>query len=295
MEPETDHEHELGTTAGSSIRTRLALALWLTLAFVIVEAAAGLLANSLALLTDAAHNLTDVVALGLSWYALRLQAQPANSERTYGYHRAGIIVALVNSGAMLLMSALVLVEAYRRILVPSSVHAETLMGIGLIAFIVNVLTAWLIHRPGEKDLNVRSAFLHLMGDVASTAAAVAAGVGIYFTGANWMDPAASALIAILILISAVGVLRGAVGILLEATPPDVNMLALVGDMSRIPGVLGVHDLHVWSLSQDLRNMSAHVLTDEAGLRAGDRIRNEINAMLAARLQHYPRYTATRVR
>ena len=281
MERRENHAHDLSPGAGSNIRNRLALALWLTLAFVMVEAAAGVMANSLALLTDAAHNLTDVVALGLTWYALRLQARPANSERTFGYHRAGIIVALVNSGAMLLMSTLVLVEAYRRILVSSSVQAGTLMGIGLIAFIVNLLTAWLIRRPGEKDLNVRSAFLHLMGDVASTAAAVAAGVGIYFTGANWLDPAASALIAILILISALGVLREAVGILLEATPRDVDMQALVGDMSKIRGVLGVHDLHVWSISQDLRNMSAHVLTDEAGLRSGDRIRSEVNAMLAA--------------
>ncbi len=281
MEKGINHDHQLGRTVGAGIRARLALALWLTLGFVLVEAVAGVLAGSLALLTDAAHNLTDVAALGLSWYAMILQARPANSERTYGYHRAGIMVALVNSSGMILLSVLVLVEAYRRILAPASVQAGILMGVGVLAFMVNLCTAWLIRRPGEKDLNVRSAFLHLMGDVAATAAAVAAGVGIYFTGANWLDPAASAVIAVLILISALSVLREAAAILLEATPRDINMRALVDDISRIRGVLGVHDLHVWSLSRDLRTMSAHVLTDDAGLRAGDRIRNEINTFLAA--------------
>ncbi len=281
MQYSMNHDQRLNRTTGPDIRSRLALALWLTLGFVVVEAAAGVLAGSLALLTDAAHNLTDVAALGLSWYAMSLQARPANSERTYGYHRAGIMVALVNSSGMILLSGLVLFEAYRRILSPASVQAGILMGVGVIAFVVNLCTAWLIRRPGEKDLNVRSAFIHLMGDVAATAAAVAAGVGIFFTGANWLDPAASAIIAILILISALTVLREAAAILLEATPRDVDMQALVGDISKIPGVLGVHDLHVWSLSHDLRTMSAHVLTDDAGLRAGDRIRSEINMVLAA--------------
>jgi cobalt-zinc-cadmium efflux system protein len=258
----------------------MAAALWLTLAFVVIEAGAGLLANSLALLTDAAHNLTDVGALALSWFALRLQARPASHERTYGYHRVGILVALANSGSLSVMSVWVLFEAYRRLLQPSSVQAGTLMAVGAAAFVVNLVTALLIRRPGEKDLNLRSAFLHLMGDVASTAAAIGAGIGIYLTGSNWMDPAASAIIAILILISSWTVLREAISILLEATPRDVNMQALVRDVSSIRGVLGLHDLHVWSLSRSLRTMSAHVQTDDAGIRAGERIRSEIAAVLA---------------
>jgi cobalt-zinc-cadmium efflux system protein len=161
------------------------------------------------------------------------------------------------------------------------VNAAALMGVGIAAFIVNLVTALMIRREGEKDLNLRSTFLHLMGDVASTAAAVAAGAGIYLTGADWMDPAASAVIAILIVIGAWGVLREAIAILLEATPHDINMESLVRDLSQIHGVLGVHDLHVWSLSKDLRTMSVHLLTDEAGLRGSDRIRGEITGLLAA--------------
>jgi cobalt-zinc-cadmium efflux system protein len=224
-----------------------------------------------------------VGALALSWFALRLQARPANHQRTYGYHRAGILVALVNSGGLLVMSVWILFEAYRRLLQPSSVQAGTLMAVGAAAFVVNLVTALLVRRSGEKDLNLRSAFLHLMGDVASTAAAIGAGVGIYLTGANWMDPAASAIIAVLILISAWSILGEAIGILLEATPRDIDMQALVRDISGIRGVLGVHDLHVWSLSRSLRTMSAHVQTDDAGIRAGRRIRSEITAVLAA---HY---------
>jgi cobalt-zinc-cadmium efflux system protein len=274
-----DHGHGQNHRPGGSIGARLAVALWLTVGLVAIEAAAGLLANSLALLTDAAHNLTDVAALALSWFALRLQSRPASSARTFGYHRVGILVALVNSAGLLAMSLLVLSEAYRRLLVPSTVNAGALMAVGGGAFIVNLATALMIRRPGEKDLNLRSAFLHLVGDAASTAAAVAAGAGIYFTGANWLDPAASAVIAVLIMVGAWGVSREAIGILLEATPRDVDMQSLVDDMSRIPGVLGVHDLHVWSLSKHRRSMSAHVLTDDAGLRAGDRIRREISALL----------------
>jgi cobalt-zinc-cadmium efflux system protein len=276
------HDHRAFTDGmGGGIQTRLNVAMWLTVGFVIVEATAGMLANSLALLTDSAHNLTDVAALALSLFALRLQTRPASPERTYGFHRVGILVALVNSGALLLMSLWVLAEAYRRILEPTRVQAGPLLLVGIAAFFVNLVTALLIRRPGETDLNVRSTFLHLMGDVASTAAAVLAGIGIYFTGAYWLDAAASAIIAILIIISAWNVLREAVGILLEATPPDVDMQALVRDISTVQGVLGVHDLHVWSLSQNLRTMSAHVLTDDAGLRAGDGIRSQINALLAA--------------
>src|SRR5574340_807685 len=207
MPSRTDHDMHAPAWTANNMRARLGVALWLTLGFVVVEAGAGLLANSLALLTDAAHNLTDVGALALSWFALRLQARPASHKLTYGYHRVGILVALVNSGGLLLMSLWVLFEAYRRLLQPPSVQAGTLMVVGVAAFVINLVTALLIRRSGETDLNLRSAFLHLMGDVASTAAAIAAGVGIYFTGANWLDPAASAVIAILILAGAWGVLR----------------------------------------------------------------------------------------
>src|SRR5512138_1684859 len=178
---------------------RLALALFLTLAFVLVEAAAGFFANSLALLTDAAHNLTDVIALALSWYAVRLTLQPSNSQKTYGYHRAGILVALLNSTTLVLISVGIFYDAYRRFLSPPEVKAGVMVGVGLVAVAVNAVTAWLVQRGSEHDLNLRAAFIHLMSDVASTIGTVIAGAIIFFTGADWLDPVVSVLIGILIL------------------------------------------------------------------------------------------------
>src|SRR5574341_2432305 len=155
--------------------SRLSLSLFLTLAFVFIEAGAGIFANSLALLTDAAHNLTDVIALGLSWYAVRLTAQPANAQKTYGYHRAGILVALVNSTTLVLISLGIFYEAYRRFISPPEVRSTILIGVGLIAVVINLLTALLVHRGSKQDLNLRSAFIHLIGDVISTMGAVVAG------------------------------------------------------------------------------------------------------------------------
>lgn len=274
------HIH-LGVVAKET-SSRLALSLVLTLGLVAVEALAGLSANSLALLTDAAHNLTDVIALGLSWYAVRLAMVPSNPQKTYGYHRAGILAALVNSTALVLISVGVFYEAYRRFLSPPEIRAGILVGVGLVAVLINLLTALLVRRGSESDLNLRSAFLHLAGDVVSTGGAVMAGVLIYFTRAAWLDPLASVLIGMLIIYNAWGILRETVEILLESAPRDVDMQAMVGDIMQITGVLGVHDLHVWSLNRNLRTMSAHIVTEDVPISAGVRIQSELNSLVGRR-------------
>src|SRR5574339_904775 len=218
------HTHSHLRDAAKQTTTRLSWSLAITLAFVIFEAAAGYFSNSLALLTDAAHNLTDVIALGLSWFAIRITAQPANAQRTYGYHRAGILVALLNSTTLILISLGIFYEAYRRFLSPPEVQSGILIGVGLVAVVINLITALLVHRGSQSDLNLRSAFVHLMGDVLSTVGAVSAGVIIYFTGANWLDPLVSVLIGFLILSNAWGILRDSVNILLEATPRDIDVI-----------------------------------------------------------------------
>ncbi|MGE5377013.1 MAG: cation diffusion facilitator family transporter [Bacteroidota bacterium] len=273
------HTHSHLQEAARQTTTRLSWSLGITLAFVIFEAAAGYLANSLALMTDAAHNLTDVIALALSWFAIRITAQPANAKKTYGYHRAGILVALLNSTTLILISLGIFYEAYHRFINPPEVQSGILIVVGLIAVAVNLVTAMLVHRGSESDLNLRSAFVHLMGDVFSTIGAVIAGVIIYFTGANWLDPFVSVLIGILILYNAWGILRDAVDILLESTPRDVDMKEMVGEITQVDGVLGVHDLHVWSLTQNLRTMSAHILTEDISVSAGAEIQNRINELV----------------
>jgi len=261
---------------------RLSLSLFLTLAFVVIEAGAGIFANSLALLTDAAHNLTDVIALGLTWFAVRVTAQPANAQKTYGYHRAGILVALLNSTTLVLISLGIFYEAYRRFANPPEVQSGILIGVGLIAVVINLVTALLVHRGSQHDLNLRSAFVHLMGDVLSTIGAVIAGVIIYFTDANWLDPLVSVLIGFLILYNAWGILRDAVDILLEATPRDINIKNMVADIIQVDGVLGIHDIHVWSLTQSLRTMSAHILTDDLHISVGADIQRRINEIVRQR-------------
>jgi len=282
MDPKTSHTHSHLREAAKQTTTRLSLSLFLTLAFVIIEAGAGIFANSLALLTDAAHNLTDVIALGLTWFAVRITAQPANAQKTYGYHRAGILVALLNSTTLVLISLGIFYEAYRRFIAPPEVQSSILIAVGLIAVVINLVTALLVHRGSEHDLNLRSAFVHLMGDVLSTVGVVIAGVIIYFTDANWLDPFVSVLIGFLILYNAWGILRDAVDILLEATPHDVDIKALVKDIAQVDGVLGIHDIHVWSLTQSLRTMSAHILTDDVHISIAADIQRNIREILRHR-------------
>lgn len=273
------HTHSHLREAAKQTSARLSWSLGITLVFVIFEAGAGYSANSLALLTDAAHNLTDVIALGLSWFAVRMTAQPANAQKTYGYHRAGILAALVNSTTLIVISMGIFIEAYKRFVSPAEVESGILIVVGLIALVVNLVTALLVHRGSENDLNLRSAFVHLMGDVLSTIGAVLAGILIYFTGADWLDPFVSVLIGLLILYNAWGILRDAVDILLESTPRDVDVKKMVGEITQVEGVLGVHDLHVWSITQNLRTMSAHILTEDIPVSAGTEIQNRINELV----------------
>ncbi|RPJ28874.1 MAG: cation transporter [Chloroflexi bacterium] len=282
MTQTNSHTHSHLREAAKQTTTRLSVSLFLTLAFVVIEAGAGIFANSLALLTDAAHNLTDVIALGLTWFAIRVTAQPANAQKTYGYHRAGILVALLNSTTLVLISLGIFYEAYRRFIDPPEVQSSILIGVGLIAVVINLVTALLVHRGSQTDLNLRSAFVHLMGDVISTIGAVIAGVIIYFTNANWLDPLVSVLIGFLILYNAWGILRDAVDILLEATPRDVNIKKMVADIVQVEGVLGIHDIHVWSLTQSLRTMSAHILTDDLHISAGAQIQRQVSEMVRDR-------------
>ena len=279
MNSHSAHTHSHLREAAKQTTSRLSLSLFLTLAFVFIEAGAGYFANSLALLTDAAHNLTDVIALGLSWFAIRITSQPANARKTYGYHRAGILVALLNSTTLVLISIGIFYEAYHRFMSPPEVQSGILIGVGLIAVVINLVTALLVHRGSESDLNLRSAFVHLMGDVISTIGAVIAGVIIYFTKANWLDPAVSVLIGFLILYNAWGILRETIDILLESTPRDVDIKKMVNEIVEVDGVLGVHDLHVWSLTQNLRTMSAHILTEDITVSAGAEIQNRINELV----------------
>lgn len=275
--PSPTHSH-IGDLANQTTK-RLALSLGLTAAFVVIEIIAGIFGNSLALLTDAAHNFTDVIALGLSWYAVKLATQPAHAGKTFGYHRVGILVALVNSTTLVLIALGIFYEAWKRFLSPPEVDSAILIGVGALAFLINLGTAWLVKSGSEHDLNLRSTFLHLMGDVLSTLGAVAAGIIIAFTNWNWLDPFVSVLIGVFILWNAWGILRQSIHILLESTPESINMDSMVTDLLAVEGVRDIHDLHVWSINEDLRALSAHITTDDVLVSAGLPIQRNLNEIL----------------
>lgn len=231
------------------------------------------------LLTDAAHNLTDVIALALSWYGVRLTQRPPNSGKTYGYHRAGILIALFNSTTLVLISLGIFYEAYQRLLNPPQVEAGVLTVVAAVAFIVNVGTALLIRPGSSHDLNQRSAFIHLAGDALSTLGTLVAGVLLLLTGWVILDPLVSVLIGLLIVWNAWLIIRESVGILLEETPRDIDMEAMVNDIQEVAGVRGVHDLHVWSITRNMRALSAHVLVDDEPISVSSTIQRQINEVL----------------
>jgi cobalt-zinc-cadmium efflux system protein len=270
---------QIPSPSRSTIR-RLALSLGITLVFVVFEILAGIYANSLALLTDAAHNFTDVLALALTWWALWITTKPANASKTYGYHRAGILVALVNSTTLVVIALGIFYEGWKRFISPPMVDAGILIAVGGVAVVVNLVTALLVRHGSENDLNLRSAFLHLMGDVFSTVGAVIAGILIRFTGWNWLDALVSVLIGFLILWNAWGILRESVHILMESSPADIDINSLSRAMLAVEGVRGVHDLHVWSITHSLRTLSAHLITEDVPVSRGARTRKAVGEMLA---------------
>jgi len=274
-----DHSHTHYGDLARQTTSRLSLALLVILLLVFIEVASGFFANSLALLTDAAHNFTDVIALGISWCAVWLTTRPSNAKNTYGYHRASILAALLNSTILVLISLGIFYEAYRRFINPSQINSIALIVVGFLAFVVNLVSALLLQRGSKDNLNLRSAFVHMLGDVVATMGAVIAGVIIYFTHADWLDPFISILIGFLILYSAWGILHETVDILLESAPRDVDMSAMVCDMMQVKGVIGIHDLHVWSITHGLRTMSAHVLTEDISISAGADIQRQINEIV----------------
>jgi cobalt-zinc-cadmium efflux system protein len=251
-------EHHHGGSAG------LKRALLLTCIILGVEFAGGVLSHSLALLSDAGHVLTDVFALGLAWFALEQAKRPADERRSYGYQRVGILAALVNAATLIAIVALIAWEAVQRLLHPEPVQGEIVIASALIGIAVNAFVAFGL-RGESKNLNLRAALLHVMGDLAASAGVVVAGVIILFTGFLYVDPILSLLIAVLIAHGAWSIVRETVNLLLEGTPGDVKVDAVNKEILSTARVTGVHDLHVWALSSEDLALSAHIVMEDCVL------------------------------
>ncbi len=252
------HVHAAPSSPGAS-RTKsvLAFSLVATLAYVVVTFVAGLRAHSLALLSEAGHNVSDFLALLLSFAAVYFQSRPADQARTFGYQRAGVLAAFVNASTLVVIAIWIGIEAVHRLSAPVTVQPRLMMIVAAVGVAMNGLIAALLWGVA-RDVNLRSAFLHMAGDTLSTAAVIAGGVGILLTGQNWIDPALSLLIAALILWSSIGIVRETLNILLEGTPRGVSLPEIRQGMEEIEGVINVHDLHIWSLGSSSRALACHV-------------------------------------
>jgi cobalt-zinc-cadmium efflux system protein len=252
------HVHAAPTGKGAK-RTKLVLRISLaaTLAYVVVTFIAGLRAHSLALLSEAGHNASDFLALLLSFAAVYFQSRPADHSRTFGYQRAGVLAAFINAATLIVISLWIGVEAVHRLSSPVTVEPRLMMIVAAAGVVMNGVIAALLWGVA-RDVNLRSAFLHMAGDTLSTAAVIAGGAGILLTGRDWIDPVLSLLIAALIFWSSLGIVRETLNILLEGTPRGVSLNQIRSGMEAVDGVVNVHDLHVWCLGSQSRALACHV-------------------------------------
>ena len=264
------HSAQCGAAIPAAPDARLILSLGLNLVITLLQVVGGILANSLGLLSDAAHNLSDVVALGLSLWAVRLGRRPATPRRTFAYKRAEILVAI---------SVFIIVEAVRRMLAPHSVEGLYVVGFAAAGLVINGVAALLLRSHGG-DLNLRSAFLHLLGDAVTSLGVMLSGLVVYFTGWSYADAVVSVLVSLWIGREAVVIIRKTVNVLMEGTPEGLELAAVDRAMMAVVGVKGVHDLHVWSISSRDVTLSAHVVVADAALSELGAIMTALKDMLA---------------
>jgi len=265
---------------GSANTTKvLSWALIATLAYIVLTAVAGVRARSLALISEAGHNLSDFFALLLSLVAIYFQSRPPSETKTFGYQRAGVLAAFVNATMLVGLAFYIFYEAARRLYLPVEVHAQVMIYVAAAGVVMNGLIALALYKSSH-DLNIRSAFLHEVGDTLSTGAVIVGGWAILVTRQNWIDSALSFGIGVLILWSAVAIIRETLNILLEGTPRGMSLEQVTQQIASTEGVLDVHDLHVWSLGAQTHALSCHICIADIPPSASERILREVKDRLA---------------
>lgn len=274
------HAHVHPHTTGKALFFGLAL----TVGFVVLETILGLRAHSLALLSDAGHNFADAFALVLAAIGFYLQARPADQRKTYGYHRAGVLAAFINATALILVAAILFYESYRRLLEPQPVNESLMLIVAAIGLVVNLAIALGLTggHSHAGDLNIRAAWIHMLGDAASCAAIIGGALVIRYFGWLSVDPILSILIGIGIVWSAWGIVKDSLNILLEGLPKGLTLAHVAGELGTVQGVIDVHDLHIWSLGSEAHALSCHVLIEDMPPSSSDAILRGINAVLSER-------------
>ena len=270
-----EHTHRHPMPVGSKLR----FGIMFTGFILVAEMVGGLLSNSLALLSDAGHVFADIIALTLSWYGVRQAERPATSRMTFGYHRVGVIIAIVNAISIFAIAAIVFYEASRRLQEPPEVNSLLMLPVAIVGLSVNLFIAFWLRREQRSNLNVRSAFWHVIGDALASIGVIIGGVIILLSGWFWVDPVISVLIGFIITLSGWRILKEGLGVLLEATPKQVNVTEMISTLNRMPGVKNVHDVHVWSISPEVHAMSCHVLIDDVRISQAASIRQKIEDVL----------------
>jgi cobalt-zinc-cadmium efflux system protein len=263
----------------SSSASNLRLGVFLSLLILGAEIAGGLVSHSLALLADAGHVLADVFALALSWYGLAQAERPPTHHMSFGYHRVGVLVAVINAMGIVAIAVFIIYEALQRFGRPPQVNTLLMMATALVGLGVNVFVAVRLHREGRANLNIRSAFWHAAGDALASIGVIVGGIIIAVSGLNIVDPIVSIFISLIIFTAAWGVFRDAMRVLLEAAPAHVNVKDIISSISRVSGVKQVHDVHVWSLTREIHTMSAHIVVDSQAIGRLDAIRQTIEDIL----------------
>ncbi|MCL4427854.1 MAG: cation diffusion facilitator family transporter [Deltaproteobacteria bacterium] len=274
-------EHHLN---GESFKTEksLKLAFLLTLVILIVEFSGALISKSMALYSESGHVLVDASSLLLAWFA-QIQVRKTPSEKnTYGYHRIGILAALLNSLLLLILSLILIYESYLRLVHPEKINSGIMIIFPLISLTINSVIGIKIHKGIEHNLNLKSSFFHILGDSLVSVAIIAGGTIIYFTGIYYIDPIIGLIISPLIAIGAFSVINETINILLEGVPKEIDFTAVKDEILKTPGVKNVHDLHIWSMSKSFKLLSAHILVEESAVKSSDIccIINNIREILA---------------
>ncbi len=272
-----EHSHDL---KNAKEKKTLIVVLILTATFMVVEAASGFYTSSLALLSDAAHMLTDVFALSLAYLALWFSVRPPTLSNTYGFYRAEILAALINGILLFVISGGIIIEAYERFKLPREVKSLEMTVVAAAGLVLNLGSAYVLSRHQSANLNIKGALYHVMSDALGSAGAVAAGVVMIFTGWYYADSIISVLVSVLILRSAWVILKESAHILLEGTPRGVDLKAVQASICSNDGVLGVHDLHAWTLTQGFDALSAHLVVED--MHKGERLINDIKDQLSGR-------------
>jgi len=272
--------HMHASSGNSGMQRVLRFSLAATAVYVVATFYFGLRAHSLALISEAGHNVSDMLAIVLSYVAVYFQARPATDEKTFGYQRAGVLAAFVNALTLIVLAAWIGVSAVHRLSVPVEVQPKLMMIVAAAGVLMNGMIAGLLWRF-SGDVNIRSVFLHMLGDTLSTAAVIAGGAGILFTGMTWIDPVLSLVIAGMIVWSSVSIVRETLNILLEGTPSTLSLPEVRTAMQAVPGVRDVHDLHVWSLGSNSHALASHVTIDEMPMSECGSIIDCLNAALRA--------------